>query len=136
VYYQVGKHQIIGSKDPAQPANIKQIYDFLNGFPKDVRKELEDGTGDKKATIEVVAQASVTQPPHAGADFNVDLTEKRRDAVVRLLQDFLGRGAKIKAKAIGELEATDPGEADFERIATINVSWEDDACESAPTKAP
>ncbi|CAB3799357.1 hypothetical protein LMG28614_04948 [Paraburkholderia ultramafica] len=136
VYYKVGKHKIIGSKDPAQPANIKQIYDFLNALPKEVRKDLEDGTGDRKAAIEVLAQASVTTPPRAGAGFNVELTEKRKDSVVRLLQDFLGAGAKVKAKAVGELEATAPGEADYERVATITVSWQDDPCDAQPAKTP
>jgi hypothetical protein len=136
VYYQVGKHKIVGSKDPAQPSNIRQIYDFLNGLPKDVRKELEDGTGVKKATIEVVAQASVTTPPNPGAGSNVELTEKRRDSVVRLLQDFLGTGAKIKAKAVGELDATDPGESGAERVATITVAWEDDACQAGAASTP
>ena len=73
VYFQVGKHQIIGSKDPAQPTNIQDIYGFLSGSPKDVRKDLEDGTGDKKATIGVIAQASVTTPPIPGAGSNVEL---------------------------------------------------------------
>jgi len=136
VFYKVGKHQIIGSRDPGQPVNIRQIYAFLNALPKDVRKELEDGSGDKKAKIEVLAQASVTTPHNPAAGFNIELTEKRRDSVVRLLQNFLGGGAKIKAKALGELEATDPGEAGYERVATITVSWEDDPCDAAPTQAP
>jgi hypothetical protein len=136
VYYQVGKHQVIGSKDPVQPANISQIYAFLRGLPKEVRKDLEEGTNDKKAKIEVLAKASVTTPADPGAGSNVELTEKRRDAVVRLLQDFLGGGAKIKAKAIGELEATDPGEAGYERVATITVSWEDDPCKTGSSPGP
>jgi hypothetical protein len=136
VFHQVGKHKVIGSKDPSQPANIREIYAFLGGLPKEVRKELEDGVGDRKAKIEVIAKASVTTPPDPGAGSNVALTEKRRDAVVRLLQDFLGGAAKIKARAIGELEATDPGEAGYERVATITVSWEDDPCEAGSSKVP
>jgi hypothetical protein len=134
VYFKVGKHKIIGSKDKGQPANIKDIYAFLQKLPSDVRKELEDGKGDGKAQIQVLAKASVTTPPHADAGFNLELSEKRRDAVVRILQDFLGSGVKIKAKAVGELEATDSGEADMERIAEIIVTWENDPCKTDSSK--
>jgi hypothetical protein len=83
----------------------------------------------------VLAQASVTTPPHPGAGSNVELTEKRRDAVVRVLEDILGKGAKIKAKAIGELAAIDPGESGMERVATITVSWMNDPCDAGAAPA-
>jgi hypothetical protein len=83
----------------------------------------------------VVAQASVTTPPHPGAGSNVELTEKRRDAVIRVLEDVLGKGAKIKAKAIGELAAKDSGESGLERVATITVSWINDACDAGAAQA-
>ena len=134
VYFRVGKHKIIGSRDKGQPANIKDIYTFLQKLPSDVRKELEDGKGDGKAQIQVLAKASVTTPSHADAGFNLELSEKRRDAVVRILQNFLGGGAKIKAKAVGELEAIEPGEADMERMADITVTWEDDPCKTDSLK--
>jgi hypothetical protein len=135
VYYQVGKHKVIGSKDPGQPANIKAVYDFLYALPKEVRKELEDGAGSHEASIEVDGQASVTTPPHAAAGFNLELTEKRRDAVVRLVQDFLGTGTKVKGKAIGELAAQDSGESGMERVAMIKVSYVTDPCDPGSGQA-
>jgi hypothetical protein len=134
VFFKVGKHKIIGSKDKGQPANIKDIYAFLQKLPPDVRKELEDGKGDGKAQIQVLAKASVTTPSRPDAGFNLELSEKRRDAVVRILQNFLGSGVKIKAKAVGELEAVEPGEADMERVADITVTWENDPCKTDSAK--
>jgi hypothetical protein len=134
VFFQVGKHQVVGSKDKRQNMNIADIYKFVNTLREDVRKEIEDGTGERNARIELLTKASVTTPPHPGAGSNLELTEKRRDAVLRVLQDFLGGGAKIKAKAVGEIEASDPGESDAERVAVIKVSWSDDPCETGPSQ--
>jgi hypothetical protein len=134
VFFQVGKHQVVGSKDKRQNMNIADIYKFVNTLREDVRKEIEDGTGDRNARIELLTKASVTTPPHPGAGSNLELTEKRRDAVLRVLQDFLGGNAKIKAKAVGEIEASDPGESEAERVAMIKVSWSDDPCETAASQ--
>lgn len=124
VYFGVNKHKIV--QDKLQGASIQEIYNFINTQPDDVKKMIKDGT------VEIAVQAHASKTGDMG--HNIELSEKRRDEVVRLLKDIIGAHANLNPTGVGFIEATEKGENPEER--RVDMSFTSQRTPAAGSGAP